>query len=383
MHSPDTADSGATGTTPTPSTVIGSSTNTDNTATSATEPSTPQSITRTHVLHQIESIFHSLVTTLSSPTGPHPLTLLLTPRPRHPTTTTTTGTLTAISFPTSAHRFTCILKILAIIHTTLTTRQPPTTKRDIFYQHPTLFRTQAAVDRIIDDLTATFRVPRHSLGIVASAKGLAHGDFTANGRTYSAPGGGIIMPGETAEVVVGRGVEYVLIVEKEAVFRTLCSGGAGGGNGEGIVVTGKGYPDVATRELVKELSGALPVFAVVDMDPYGIEIMATYKFGSIALAHESHRLAVERVEWLGIKTGDLEEVIRSADGEVEGVMVLTERDRRKAVKMLGREWMERVPEWRSEIQKMLVLNVKVEIEILSNSILREWIDKKISEKMNG
>lgn len=150
------------------------------------------------------------------------------------------------------------------------------------------------------------------------------------------------MPGETGEVVVGRGVEYVLIVEKEAVFRTLCSGEAG----KGIVVTGKGYPDVATRELVKELSGALPVFAVVDMDPYGIEIMATYKFGSIALAHESHRLAVERVEWLGVKTGDLEEVIRSAEGEVEGVMMLTERDRRKAVKMLGREWMERVPEWR-------------------------------------
>lgn len=32
---------------------------------------------------------------------------------------------------------------------------------------------------------------------------------------------------------------------------------------------------------------------------------------------------------------------------------------------------------------MLFLNVKVEIEILSNSILKEWIDKRISEKMNG
>lgn len=32
---------------------------------------------------------------------------------------------------------------------------------------------------------------------------------------------------------------------------------------------------------------------------------------------------------------------------------------------------------------MLFLNIKVEIEILSNSILKEWIDKRISEKMNG
>ncbi|RPB17475.1 DNA topoisomerase IV, alpha subunit [Morchella conica CCBAS932] len=318
LHSPDTTDTDTTEITP--STATSSSTNTGSTSTEATEPPTAHSITRTYLLHQIESIFHSLTTALLSPTGPHPLTLLLTP---------------------------------------------------------------PAVDRIIDDLTATFRVPRHALGIVASAKGLAHGDFTANGRSYAAPGGGIIVPGEAGEVVVGRGVEYVLIVEKEAVFRTLCSGDAGKGKGKGIVVTGKGYPDVATRELVKELSGALPVFAVVDMDPYGIEIMATYKFGSIALAHESHRLAVERVEWLGVKTGDLEGVIKSAEGEVEGVMVLTERDRRKAVKMLGREWMERVPEWRSEIQKMLFLNVKVEIEILSNSILKEWIDKRISEKMNG
>lgn len=226
------------------------------------------------------------------------------------------------------------------------------TKRDIFYKHPKLFRSQRVVDRIVDDLAATFGAERGALGIVASAKGMVYGDVVIGGRSFMMEGGGIVVPGEIEGLVLGEEVQWVLVVEKEAVFRTL----AYGGGGRGIVITGKGYPDVATREVVRMLSEAktgegrlLPVYILVDMDPYGIEIMATYKFGSVALAHENHRLAVERVEWLGVKSGDLVEVMRGADGgdgEVEGVMVLTDRDRRKAVGILGREWIHMVPEWR-------------------------------------
>lgn len=236
----------------------------------------------------------------------------------------------------------------------------------------------------MDDLAATFGVERGALGIVASAKGMVYGDVTIGGRHFLVDGGGVVVPGEVGAVVVGEEVEWVLVVEKEAVFRSL----ACGGGRKGVVVTGKGYPDVATREVVRMLAdvGKLRVFVLVDMDPHGIEIMATYRFGSVAMAWENHRLAVERVEWLGFRSGDLAEVVKGSaggGGEVEGVLRLTERDRRKAVGMLRREWMGAVPEWRSELQRMLFLGVKAEIEILGSVGMKEWVEDKIQAKMSG
>jgi len=57
------------------------------------------------------------------------------------------------------------------------------------------------------------------------------------------------------------GLAWVLIVEKEAVFQTLCQLRLTRLEhilGRGLLITGKGYPDVATRHLVKSLADALP-----------------------------------------------------------------------------------------------------------------------------
>lgn len=45
---------------------------------------------------------------------------------------------------------------------------------------------------------------------------------------------------------------------------------------------GKGYPDINTRLFVKQVSRKLniPILALVDANPYGIEIMCVYRFGS-------------------------------------------------------------------------------------------------------
>jgi len=45
---------------------------------------------------------------------------------------------------------------------------------------------------------------------------------------------------------------------------------------------GKGFPDINTRLFVKKLSCTLniPILALVDANPFGIEIMCVYRFGS-------------------------------------------------------------------------------------------------------
>ena len=140
-----------------------------------------------------------------------------------------------------------------------------------------------------------------------------------------------------------------------------------------MVVTGKRYPDVATRELLATLSNmGTPVFALVDLDPHGIEIMATVRFGSQAMAHEDPALFVEGLRWIGVGFWDVG-VIRAGGG---GLKELNEVGRKKAVSLLGKWWIEGVLTWKGTLQKMLFWGYKAEIEVLSEE-LGGWIEKRI------
>lgn len=135
----------------------------------------------------------------------------------------------------------------------------------------------------------------------------------------------------------------------------------------------KGYPDISTRAFIRSIVTPsvengfrnIPVYALMDFDPDGIGILSTYKYGSITLAHENQTLNVPNIHWLGVRSSDI-----SSDEHThssQGLLRLTPRDRRKATKML--EWDVfsedgREPQWRRQVQTMLMLNVKAEIQIL-------------------
>ena len=139
-------------------------------------------------------------------------------------------------------------------------------------------------------------------------------------------------------------------------------------------IQAKGYPDISTRAFLHHLATthnpqkpALPIYCLVDYDPDGIAIMSTYKHGSWNLSHESSQVLVPSIQWLGVRSCD---IVSSADGEeYKGVLRLSGRDRHKARKMLennvvlGEEGRE--SEWRREVQVMLMLNVKAEMEVLA------------------
>jgi meiotic recombination protein SPO11 len=98
--------------------------------------------------------------------------------------------------------------------------------------------------------------------------------------------------------------------------------------------------------------------------------MSTYKHGSMSLAHESATLAVPSIQWLGVRSCDF-----SREEDVQGLLKLMARDRRIAVRMLEKGVEE---EWGRELQVMLMLNVKAEIQVLGNGErLGEWLDEKL------
>ena len=55
-----------------------------------------------------------------------------------------------------------------------------------------------------------------------------------------------------------------------------------------MIITGRGQPDRATRNLVSVLSSRIPSFALVDPDPCGIDIYLTYRIGSWQMNHEEN-----------------------------------------------------------------------------------------------
>ncbi|KAI9676345.1 MAG: hypothetical protein M1817_000502 [Caeruleum heppii] len=205
---------------------------------------------------------------------------------------------------------------------------------------------------------------------------------------------GILIPSikDVASVDVA-GLTWILVIEKEATFRSLATASfwKTGGIGEGLLITAKGYPDIATRAFLRYLatsplqSGCQrpAIYGLMDFDPDGLGILSTYKHGSVALAHENAQLVVPSISWLGLQSRDLQLL----DSTVEGLELirLTVRDRRKAISMLKKGLFAEgggEPRWRRELQVMLILNVKAEIQIMSNvdGGLQRWLDRRIMEE---
>ncbi|OAX44147.1 DNA topoisomerase IV, alpha subunit [Rhizopogon vinicolor AM-OR11-026] len=255
----------------------------------------------------------------------------------------------------------------------------PLTKRDMYYKDVPLFKAQGTVDRLVDDLAVTLDLERADLKIRAASKGLLSG----TGLTIHLLGGetiyindleGTLIPtGETIErfVLVGN-ISWILVVEKEAVFQTLCRfqfASHPSLPGPGLIITGKGYPDVATRQLVKTLSDNLPthipIVALVDGDAYGLDILSVYKYGSRSLRHQNDKLAARRIEWLGIWISEIADL----EIDLDALIPITLHDEKKALAVLSRSTDFLPRRWRhvKELTRMLHTRRKAEIEILSSS----------------
>ncbi|KAI0268616.1 Spo11/DNA topoisomerase VI subunit A [Gloeopeniophorella convolvens] len=250
----------------------------------------------------------------------------------------------------------------------------PTTKRDAFYRDVQLFKKQNVVDKLVDDLAATIDVQRADLNVRASSKGLV----CAAALAIHIIGGDVVrtMEYESTLIPVSEDIAsldlpadpgWVLIVEKEAVFQTLRQLRFVRHHrlpGTGIMITGKGYPDLATRQLVKRLSDILPptvpIVALVDGDAYGLDIASVYKFGSAALRHESHQLVTPRVNCIGVWASELTPLGIDKDA----LIPISRADEKKARSMLRRDLPQK---WKRELVHMLHSRRKAETEILCNA----------------
>ncbi|WFD06226.1 endodeoxyribonuclease [Malassezia vespertilionis] len=154
---------------------------------------------------------------------------------------------------------------------------------DLYYRDPALFESQRMVTSLVHRISVTLRSPRSVLGVCASPSGLVMGPVYFVHHTKR---GGentwekfIPDPGSVREVHTSA--EWVLVVEKHAVYQTLQTshfleqGLVYGITAPGALVTGKGYPDLATRWMLRELAQKMPsphILFLLDADPHGVDI---------------------------------------------------------------------------------------------------------------
>lgn len=174
---------------------------------------------------------------------------------------------------------------------------------------------------------------------------------------------------------------YILVVEKESVFQRLANDQFCKSN-HCIVISGRGYPDIPTRRFLRLLVENLhiPAYCLVDCDPYGFDILTTYRFGSMQMAYDTKHLRVPEIHWLGAFPSDSERYFVPK----QCLLPLTAEDKRKIEAMLLRCYLQReVPQWRLELKMMLQKGVKFEIEALSVHTLSFLTESYIPSKIHG
>ncbi|XP_049875166.1 meiotic recombination protein SPO11 [Pectinophora gossypiella] len=265
-------------------------------------------------------------------------------------------------------RFNTIVFVLTKVHELLT-KNLAVTRRELFYQNVSRLRNQANLDVAVRDVCCLLETPPWSLGIVATAKGLIAGPLTMHNRDGSIvdcmASGGTLIPQDINGIKEFRSTaKYILVVEKDAIFQKLLDEGALIRLGPVIIMTGKGYPDVCTRQLLCRLCSELRLraLALVDADPHGFEIFLTYKYGSLAQSHLSTTLACSSLSLLGARHHDVMTL-----APTEARLHLTELDKRKLNSLIRRPYLETSSGTRikEELSTMLSSAVKAEIEAVA------------------
>lgn len=272
-----------------------------------------------------------------------------------------------------------------------------TSLREVFYSlkvpvrgsKELIFFEQEESDPIIEDVEVSVESLREELGIHAEPKGAMVGPMTIvdSGDTIdlTAMGsGGWQVPSVVEPDVIQfrkHKAAFILLVEKGTQWNRFnqdrfwekhnC-----------LLIHGGGQPPRGVRRLMHRMHYELklPVYVLVDNDPWGYYIYSVVKQGSINLAFESQRMAIPGARFIGMSSFDAEKF----DIPSQIPMPLKDEDVRRAKEILAYPWFQSKP-WQKEIKHMLSLRVKLELEVFASKgdfryITREYAPRKLRER---
>lgn len=262
-------------------------------------------------------------------------------------------------------------------------------KHDVAGTKEKTFNDQEESDPIIEDLEVSIDTLREELHVYASNRGNLVGPITLtdDGNTLDCmkmgsagyPVPSIVEP----DMIQFKkcSAKFILHVEKDTVWRRFYEDRFHEKH-HCIVTHGGGQPARGMRRLLRRMHDELklPVYCLLDNDPWGYYIYSVIKQGSINLAYESQRMAVPQAVFIGVSSFDYERCGLSDDVKIG----LNDQDLKRAKQILSYPWFKGKRDWDKEIRKMMQNGFKMEVEALINKrftyLTDEYVPMKIKDR---
>jgi meiotic recombination protein SPO11 len=285
---------------------------------------------------------------------------------------------------TSVADFTRLMRVMEII-SELLQKDIHATKREIFYTDVNLFKEQKNSDKSIEDVSTMLYTTRNSTHVVASARGSCVGRLRIRDKNDIinleglGSGGWSISPMLDNIEIIESDAEFILVVEKDAAMMRLAEARFWR-EYPCIILTAQGVGNVAVRMFLKRLRTELqlPVFSLVDSDPYGHYIHSVYMRGSKRLSYESPFLATPDIKLLGVLTRDLDRYNVPDDCRLP----MTKRDIKRTKELLKEDYVKKNKEWKKDLELALKYKKKAEIQALSTHGFEFLAEKYLPEKLS-
>ena len=250
------------------------------------------------------------------------------------------------------------------------------------------FDTQDECDPIIEDVEVALDAMREELHLYAKNAGSMVGPITLvdSGDEIDCArmgSGGYNVPSIVEPEIVQfkkNSAEFILHVEKDTVWRRFnedkfwreynC-----------ILTHGGGQPPRGVRRMLHRLHHELklPVYCLLDNDPWGYYIYSVLKQGSINLAYESRRMAIPNARFLGLRSNDFERCQLTPSVQIK----LNDQDIKRAKQIAAYPWFASKKPWQKEIQKMLDNGFKLEVEALISKdisyVTEQYVPQRLEE----
>ncbi len=250
------------------------------------------------------------------------------------------------------------------------------------------FDDQSDCDPIIEDVEVALNALREELHVYASNRGAMVGNIIVNdsgdeidcGRMGS---GGYAIPSIVEPDVmkfIKCDADFILHVEKDTVWRRF-NEDKFWKNHNCILTHGNGQPPRGVRRLLFRLNKELklPVYCLLDNDPWGYYIYSVIKQGSINLAFESRRMAIPGCKFIGLRSIDFERCDLSPSVTIQ----LTDNDIKRANQIAKYPWFENKKRWQKEIHKMLDNGFKLEVESLISKQISYVTEEYVPERLKA
>jgi DNA topoisomerase-6 subunit A len=248
------------------------------------------------------------------------------------------------------------------------------------------FNDQMESDAVIEDLEVLVGAIREELHLAAENRGAMVGmiQFNDSGDDIDCSrlgSGGYSIPSivEPNRIQFKKcQAKFILHVEKGTVWQRFNEDKFWRKH-QCILTHGGGQPPRGVRRLLYRMHHELnlPVYCLLDNDPWGYYIYSVLKQGSINLAFESQRMAIPDAKYVGLRSFDYDRCGLQSNVTIK----LNDQDRKRAIQIAKYPWFADKKPWQAEIKKMLDNGFKLEVESLVSKDISYVSETYVPERL--